>query len=362
MTEYLRTAAHPSNTTAPHAIRHSPSPLKRAWRRFKQHRLGYWSLILFVGLFVFSLCGEVISNDRPLVVKYHGTWYFPIVKTYPETAFGGDFPTPTDYLDPYIRDKFKEPGSFAIFPPNPYSYETLNYFSKEPNPAPPSAENWLGTDDLGRDILSRILNGAGTSALAPLLVVLGSTVLGALVGVLAAWFGGAVDWILARLIDVVFAIPGLVLAVLAVAMFGKGVVAPVVALAIAYLPISARLIRTAALVELGKPYFEALRVQGVGRLAIWFRHLVPALLPVLLAQATVGFGYAMVDLAAISYLGLGQQPPTADWGVMIAVGQSSILAGHPEQSLFAALLVLLTVLAMNVLGARASTWAEGRNR
>ncbi|MDF7012648.1 ABC transporter permease, partial [Escherichia coli] len=122
MTQYSRTSTQVSNIAAAHPVRHSPSPLKRAWRRFKQHRLGYWSLIIFVVLFVLSLGAECISNDRPLVVKYHGNWYFPIVKAYPETTFGGDFPTPTDYLDPFIRDKFKEPGSFAIYPPNPYSY------------------------------------------------------------------------------------------------------------------------------------------------------------------------------------------------------------------------------------------------
>lgn len=114
MTQYSRTSTHAPNTAAPHPVRHSPSPLKRAWRRFKQHRLGYWSLLIFVVLFVLSLGAECISNDRPLVVRYHGNWYFPIVKAYPEMTFGGDFPTPTDYLDPFIRDKFKEPGSFAI--------------------------------------------------------------------------------------------------------------------------------------------------------------------------------------------------------------------------------------------------------
>jgi peptide/nickel transport system permease protein len=226
----------------------------------------------------------------------------------------------------------------------------------------PSWSHPFGADDLGRDIFSRALRGAAGSLLAPFAVVVGATTFGAVIGTLAAWYGGAVDWILARAIDVIFAIPGLVLAVLAVAMFGKGLTAPVLALAIAYVPISARLVRTTVQVELAKPYIEALRVQGVGAPAFWFRHLLPALLPTILAQGTVAFGYAMVDLAAISFLGLGEQPPAADWGVLVASGQASILGGHPEQSLFPSLLILATVLSVNLLGARATMWAEGRDR
>ncbi|MCC4908331.1 ABC transporter permease [Microbacterium sp. cx-59] len=220
----------------------------------------------------------------------------------------------------------------------------------------------LGTDDLGRDILSRLLVAARASLVAPIFVVLISTVLGAAIAILCAWFGGIIDAVFSRIIEVIFAIPGLVLAVLAVAMFGKGLLAPVLALSIAYIPIIARLVRTNARTELAKPYIAALRVQGVGPFATCFRHLVPALLPALLAQATVGFGYAMLDLAAISYLGLGVQPPAADWGVMIAAGQPSILAGAPEQSLFPALMIVITVVAVNIAGARVTAWAEGRDR
>jgi peptide/nickel transport system permease protein len=145
-------------------------------------------------------------------------------------------------------------------------------------------------------------------------------------------------------------------------MFGKGVTAPIVALSIAYVPILARLVRTTVQVELTKPYVEALQIQGVGTPTFWLKHLLPAMLPMILAQATVGFGYAMIDLAAISFLGLGEQPPAADWGVLVASGQASILGGNPEQSLFPSLLILVTVLSVNLLGARATTWAEGRDR
>ena len=226
----------------------------------------------------------------------------------------------------------------------------------------PSLAHLFGTDDVGRDILSRVLVGAQVSVFAPIAVVVLSTLLGLSLAVTAAWFGGWVSGVLARIIDVIFAIPGLVLAVLAVAMFGKGVVAPIVALSIAYIPVVARLTQTAASRELGKPYFAALRVQGVSSGAMLFRHLLPALIPLVAAQMAVGFGYAMLDLAAISFLGLGQQPPAPDWGSMIAAGQAGILAGAPEQSVFPAIFVVVTVLAVGVIGARVTLRVEERER
>ncbi len=226
----------------------------------------------------------------------------------------------------------------------------------------PSLAHPFGTDDVGRDILSRVLVGAAPSVFAPILVVVFSTLFGVTLAITGAWFGGWVSGGLARLIDVIFAIPGLVIAVLAVAIFGKGLVAPIVALSIAYIPVVARLSHTAASRELGKPYIAALRVQGVSSLAICFRHLVPAMIPVVAAQMAVGFGYAMLDLAAISFLGLGQQPPAPDWGSMIASGQSSMLAGAPEQSVFPAILVVITVLAVGIIGAKVTLWAEEKER
>ena len=225
-----------------------------------------------------------------------------------------------------------------------------------------SLDHLFGTDDVGRDILSRVLVGGGASVFAPIAIVILSTLSGASIALVAAWFGGVARGVIARVIAVLFAVAGVVRAVLAVAMFGKGLAAPVVALSIAYIPVVARLTQTAASRELGKPYIAALRIQGVSSLAICFRHLIPALVPVVAAQAAVGFGYAMLDLAAISFLGLGQQPPAADWGSMIASGQASILSGAPEQSLFPSILVVITILAVGIIGARVTVWAEGKEQ
>ncbi|KJL47254.1 Glutathione transport system permease protein GsiD [Microbacterium hydrocarbonoxydans] len=224
------------------------------------------------------------------------------------------------------------------------------------------AAHLFGTDDLGRDIFSRALVGAQASVFAPVVVVVLSTVFGVTLALTGAWFGGWVSGVIARIVDLIFAIPGLVVAVLAVALFGKGLMAPVVALSIAYIPVVARLSQTAAARELGKPYMAALRVQGVSSAAICFRHLVPALVPIVAAQMAIGFGYAMLDLAAISFLGLGQQPPAPDWGSMIAAGQAGIIAGAPEQSVFPAILVVVTVLAVGIVGAKVTAWAEEKDR
>ena len=124
---------------SPVAAAKSLSPSRRAWLRFKRNRLGYWSLVIFVALVAVSLCAELVSNDRPLVVRYEGQLYFPMLKDYPETTFGGDFLTATDYLDPFIKKKLSEAGNWALYTLNPYGPNTLNYFAKEPNPSAPTA-------------------------------------------------------------------------------------------------------------------------------------------------------------------------------------------------------------------------------
>lgn len=216
--------------------------------------------------------------------------------------------------------------------------------------APSSSAHWLGTDDTGRDILSRLIVGARPSLAGPALVIGLSAVVGTLLAILGAWHGGWVDAAVARFIEVTFAFPGLILAVVVAAVFGAGFLAPVIALSIAYVPVLARVLRAAALKERSLPYVDALRVQGASGWAICVRHLLPNLLPLIVVQSAVGFGYAMLDLAAISYLGLGIQPPAPDWGVMVATGQPSIIGGNPEQSLYAAAVVVVAVVSFNLVG------------
>jgi peptide/nickel transport system permease protein len=214
----------------------------------------------------------------------------------------------------------------------------------------PSSAHWLGTDVVGRDLFSRLIVGARTSLLGPLLVVLIATIAGTALAIVSAWLGGWLDSVLSRTIDIGFAFPGLLLAFVAVAVFGPGLTAPVLALSLSYVPFVARVVRGAAIRERHLPYIAACSVQGFSAYSICRRHLLPNVRGIVLAQATLSFGYAMVDLAAISYLGLGVQPPTPDWGLMVSTGQASILQNAPQESIFAGLAIVLTVAAFMVVG------------
>ncbi|MGN6218778.1 MAG: ABC transporter permease [Microbacterium sp.] len=231
-----------------------------------------------------------------------------------------------------------------VAPYDPTAIDLANIY------APPSAQHLFGTDETGRDIFSRVLAAVPSTIMGPFLVVLFSAALGLLFALIAAWFGSLTDTVISRGFDILFAFPGLVLAILAAAMFGGGFVAPVIALSIAFLPVFGRILRANAIRERSLPYISALVVQGQSRTVIAVRHILPNLLPVLAVQSAVAFSYALLDLSAISYLGLGQRPPAADWGLLIAQGQNGILAGHPQQAVIASVLVLITVLAMNVIG------------
>jgi peptide/nickel transport system permease protein len=226
----------------------------------------------------------------------------------------------------------------------------------------PVGGHLLGYDFEGRDVLSRLIVGARTSMLGPLAVVMGSMIAGTLLAVTAAWRGGALDAFISSGLDVLFAFPGILLAVLAAAVFGAGLTAAAIALSIAYMPYVARVLRGAALKERNQPYVAALEVQGASAASICLRHLIPNIMPLIVAQATILFGYAMVDLAAISFLGLGVQPPEPNWGVMISENQVGIPQGYPLPALAACVCIVAVVIAFNVLGERLFEQAQAAPR
>ncbi|MGW4471379.1 ABC transporter permease [Nonomuraea sp. NPDC004354] len=216
--------------------------------------------------------------------------------------------------------------------------------------AGPSADHLLGADASGRDLLSRVIYGARTGLLGPLGVVALSTVLGVAIGLAAAWHGGWVDTALSRSMELVFAFPGLLLAMLVVAMYGPGQLGPVITLAVAYTPFVGRMVRGVARGEMGRPYIAAYRALGFSGLTICLRHLLPNIAPVILAQSTINFGYALLDLAGLAFLGLGVQPPAADWGAMINEGQSAVLQGALGPILVPGMAIVLSVIAFNIVG------------
>jgi peptide/nickel transport system permease protein len=219
--------------------------------------------------------------------------------------------------------------------------------------ASPSGAHWLGTDATGRDIAARLVYGARTSLLGPAAIVALSLVVGVPLALAAAWHGGTVSFLITRALDIVFSVPGLLLAILAVSLFGPGLWPAVISLAVAYLPYVARLTMTAAEHERRLPYIDALSVQGQSVVRIAGLHLLRNLAPVIAGQATITFAYALIDLASLSFLGLAVQAPTADWGVMMS-DRDAILQGHPGQVIAAGALVVATVLSLFVLGSRLS--------
>ncbi|MEV6734696.1 MULTISPECIES: ABC transporter permease [unclassified Streptomyces] len=225
----------------------------------------------------------------------------------------------------------------------------------------PSAQHWLGTDQGGHDTFSALIVGTRSSLAGPLAVVLFSTAAGIAVGLFTAWRGGWTDTLVGRVLDVLFAFPALLLAILAVALFGKGMTAPVIAMAIAYMPYTARVVRGLAVQEKARPYIAAYRVQGHSAVFVAVRALLPNIAPTLLAQSTVNFGYALLDLAALSFLGLGVQPPTPDWGAMINQGQTAVLQGQPLSAIVPAVAVVLVVVAFNVVGETLGDRLAGRD-
>jgi len=234
-----------------------------------------------------------------------------------------------------------------LAPYNPNAEALLDSF------APPSASHLLGADGIGRDILSRLMFGARTSLLGPALVVSIALLVGIPMALAACWYGGFVDSVIARVFDIVYAMPGLLLAVLAVSLFGPGLVPAVAALSIAYIPFLARIVLAAARQQRVSPYVDALSVQGFGAVRITVRHILRNIAPVVLGQAAIAFGYALLDLAALSYLGLAVQAPTADWGVMVS-DETALQQGYWLPILAPGVLIVLCVLSLTVIGARIS--------
>jgi peptide/nickel transport system permease protein len=216
----------------------------------------------------------------------------------------------------------------------------------------PSAGHPLGYDYQGRDVFSRLLAGAQSAMLGPLAVVALSIAAGVVLALVSAWRRGAADAVISSGLDILFAFPAILLAVLATAVFGAGLTAAALAVAVAYTPYVARVLRGAALRERSRPYVAALEVQGASAISICWHHLLPNLGALVVAQATILFGYAMVDLAAISFLSLGVQPPAANWGVMIEENQVGIVQGYPLPALSAGVAIVVVVIAVNLLGER----------
>jgi microcin C transport system permease protein len=322
----------------------SVPPGRRVWLRFKRNRLGYWSLVVFIAAFVIRLAGPLWSNDKPLVVRYQGHMYFPLVKTYAETTFGGDFPTPADYLDPFVRDRFSAPGNFAIYPPNHYYYDTLNYFSKGSNPAPPSRENWLGTDDRGRDVFARLVYGFRVSVLFALVLTVIGTILGVVAGAVQGYFGGRIDITGQRLIEIWSALPELYLLIIFASIFEPSLILLIILLSLfGWIGLS-DYVRAEFLRNRTQDYVRAARAMGLSNWQIIWRHVLPNSLTPVITFLPFRMSGAILALTSLDFLGLGVPSPTPSLGELLAQGKANLDAWWISLSTFGVLVATLLLL------------------
>jgi len=322
----------------------SLSPSRRAWLRFKRNWLGFWSLTLFCALFVLSLGAELISNDKPLLARYNGHLYLPIISNVPETTFGGDFQTPTDYLDPFIQQQFAKPGNWALYPVNPYHHSTINYFAKEPTPSAPTRDNWLGTDDRGRDVVARLLYGFRISVLFALALTAIGVLLGIITGALQGFFGGKTDLLFQRFIEIWGSMPELYLLIIFSAMFD-----PSIGLLLALLSLFGWMglsdyVRAEFLRNRQLDYVRAARALGLSNWQIIWRHLLPNSLTPVVTFLPFRMSAAILALTSLDFLGLGVPPGTPSLGELLAQGKNNIDAWWISLSTFALLVVTLLLL------------------
>jgi microcin C transport system permease protein len=322
----------------------SLSPSAIAWKRFKRNRLGFVSLILFVLLFVMSLAAELVSNDKPLVASYKGTLYFPILTNPPETEFGGDFQTPTDFLDPFIQQQFAQAGNWAVYPPNPYHHSTLNYFAKEPNPAAPSSDNVLGTDDRGRDLFARLLYGFRVSVLFALALTITGTILGVVTGAIQGFFAGKTDLAFQRFIEIWGAMPELYLLIIFSAVFEPSIALLLILLSLFGWMGLSDYVRAEFLRNRQLDYVRAARALGLSNWEIIKSHVLPNSLTPVVTFLPFRMSAAILALTSLDFLGLGVPPGTPSLGELLSQGKSNIDAWWISLSTFGVLVVTLMLL------------------
>ncbi|HTP98754.1 MAG TPA: ABC transporter permease [Casimicrobiaceae bacterium] len=322
----------------------SLSPNQRAWARFRRNRLGYVSLFVLAAMLAVSLLAEGFSNDRPLVARYNGEWYFPIFNNPPETTFGGDFATSTEWLDPLIQEQFGKPGNFALHTVNKFGVNTLDYYARAADPAAPGMGHWLGTDQAGRDMVARLLYGFRTSVFFGLALTFVGTVLGILIGALQGYFGGRVDLTWQRVIEVWNAVPELYLLIIIASIFAPSLLLLIGVFALfGWIGLS-DYVRAEFLRNRNLEFVKAARAMGLSNGQIMWRHILPNSMTPVITFLPFRMSAAIVFLTALDFLGLGV-PDTASLGDLLRQGKDNLDAWWitiPTFLLLTLLFLLLT--------------------
>jgi microcin C transport system permease protein len=320
------------------------SPLaKKRLQQFKQNRRGWWSLWLFMLLFILSLGAEFIANDKPILLKYDGELYAPVLTSYPETTFGGDFDTEADYRDPYVQQLIRDKG-WLIMPPIPYSYRTINYDLTQPAPAPPSSENWLGTDDQGRDVLARLIYGFRISILFGLVLTIASSLVGVMVGASQGFFGGWTDLLGQRFIEIWSGMPVLYLLIIL-----ASIVEPnfwwLLCLMLLFSWMSlVGVVRAESLRARNLDYVRAARALGVGEWTILLRHVLPNALVAAVTFMPFILNSSITTLTSLDFLGFGLPPGSPSLGELLQQGKNNLQAPWLGITGFMVMAIMLSLL------------------
>ncbi len=363
------TTQSPLGTAVP-VTRHplALSPLnRRRWQNFKANRRGYWSLWIFLTLFLISLFAELIANDRPFMIKYDGRLYWPAFVSYAETTFGGDFETAADYRDPYLQKLIADKGGWIVWPPIRYSYDTHNLDLPTPAPSPPTwmlteaqckpvvekkgltscrdlEYNWLGTDDQGRDVVARLIYGFRISVLFGLTLTILSSIIGVIAGGVQGYFGGWIDLTFQRLIEIWSSIPSLYLLLIISAVLPPGFFILLGILLLFSWVSLVGLVRAEFLRGRNFEYIQAARALGVSNRVIMLRHLLPNAMIATMTFLPFIVSSSVMTLTALDFLGFGLPPGSPSLGELLAQGKANVQAPWLGFTGFFAVAIMLSLL------------------
>ncbi len=338
-----------SGGAAPRAERAgaSRSPNQRAWARFRRNRLGYASLLAFVAILVIGTFAELVSNDRPLVARYQGEWFLPILKNHPETRFGGDFATPTEWRDPLIRGQFAKPGNLALFTFNEFSANSLDYYAHAADPVAPGGAHWLGTDAAGRDIVARLLYGFRVSIYFGLALTFVGTLLGIVIGAVQGYFGGRIDLGVQRLIEIWSSVPELYLLIIIASILEPSLLLLLGVFALFGWIGLADYVRAEFLRNRNLEFVKAARAMGLSNWQIIRRHVLPNSMTPVITFLPFRMSAAILFLTSLDFLGLGV-PDLPSLGDLLRQGKDNLDAWWISVPAFA--ILVLTLLLLTFIG------------
>jgi microcin C transport system permease protein len=363
------TAVGPLGLAVPpegHRVALSPINARR-WQNFKANRRGYWSFWIFMVLFVISLFAEFIANDKPIYLRYDGKSYFPVLFTYPETTFGGDFETAADYRDPYLQKLIAAKGGTMIWPPIRYSYDTHNLDLPTPAPSKPTwlltekeckavverkglkscsdlEYNWLGTDDQGRDVLARLIYGFRISVLFGLILTIFSSIIGVAAGAVQGYFGGWIDLLFQRFIEIWTSVPELYLLLIISSVLVPGFFVLLGILLLFSWVRLVGLVRAEFLRGRNFEYIQAARALGVSNAVIMFRHLLPNAMVATMTFLPFIMSSSVMTLTALDFLGFGLPPGSPSLGELLSQGKANVQAPWLGLTGFCTVALMLSLL------------------